>query len=484
MNNQTTININRLPISVLEYVVKAVSKLEDKPHYLYINSNIDQQIANSSNNQPALSNMTDEVEVWSKEAMTNDVLGILGQLDNSPQYIYGSPEVVQDRAGGNKHSDLVSKVKDLIATRRHVYTQTTKYDKRRMLALLISAHNEELVLKNTIQSAINAGCAAEHIYVVDDNSSDSTSKVARSIIPEQNVIKVRRSGKGLALTKAAKKFKLSKRYKWIHIADADGAFSPYYFWTMRKKLRPESAAATGYVRSLPGKNVSQYRAFEYTVGMEIHRRIQNMFGVIPVIPGPTSCFRADVFNKLNFANGSLTEDFDVTLQLHRLKLGDIQFIPEAVAYTQDPATMPDFIKQISRWNRGTLQGILKYRIGRKATKLDAYLSYQVILNLMVLFSYLIWLPFIAMNTSVIYALASTFIFDVALTWVINMMVSVRLKRWDLVAAFPHIYAYKWISIGIFLKAFVEVFLLKQFRSSGGGVWENNTARRYAMPTSS
>jgi cellulose synthase/poly-beta-1,6-N-acetylglucosamine synthase-like glycosyltransferase len=297
-------------------------------------------------------------------------------------------------------------------------------------------------------------------------------------------MRVKRSGKGLALTKATKKFQLSKRYRWIHIADADGAFSPYYFWTMRKKLRPESAAATGYVRSLPGKNVSQYRAFEYTVGMEIHRRIQNMFGVIPVIPGPTSCFRADVFNKLNFANGSLTEDFDVTLQLHRLKLGDIQFIPEAVAYTQDPATMPDFIKQISRWNRGTLQGILKYRIGRKATKLDAYLSYQVILNLMVLFSYLIWLPFIAMNTSVIYALASTFIFDVALTWVINMMVSVRLKRWDLVAAFPHIYAYKWISIGIFLKAFVEVFLLKQFRSSDGGVWENNTARRYAMPTSS
>src|SRR5581483_127072 len=77
------------------------------------------------------------------------------------------------------------------------------------LALLIAAHNEEMVLEQTLRSAIRAGMKPEHIYVVDDNSSDATSQVAKSIIGETNVIKVRRSGKGLALTKAAKHFRLA-----------------------------------------------------------------------------------------------------------------------------------------------------------------------------------------------------------------------------------------------------------------------------------
>ena len=230
-------------------------------------------------------------------------------------------------------------------------------DKRRLprVALLIAAHNEELVLADTINSAIKAGLKPEYIYVVDDNSSDDTSNIARSILPHENVYKVERSGKGLAIKKAAERFDLSSKYRWIHIADADGKFPENYFAVLRSKLRVKNAAATGYVRSLKGKYVSQYRVFEYTVGMEIHRRVQSMFNVIPIIPGPTSCFRADVFAQLDFSSGSLTEDFDVTMQIYRKKLGRIQFIRNAVALTQDPLTVRSFINQISRWNRGVLQ---------------------------------------------------------------------------------------------------------------------------------
>src|SRR5258706_12059667 len=104
---------------------------------------------------------------------------------------------------------------------------------RRTLALLICAHNEELVLAKTMLSAIAAGMSAEDIYVVDDNSSDATSKIAKSILAKSNVLRVRRSGKGLGLTKGAKKFELSQHYRWIHIADADGAFAPDYFHIFR-----------------------------------------------------------------------------------------------------------------------------------------------------------------------------------------------------------------------------------------------------------
>jgi cellulose synthase/poly-beta-1,6-N-acetylglucosamine synthase-like glycosyltransferase len=348
-----------------------------------------------------------------------------------------------------------------------------------MMALLIAAHNEELVLGKTIKSAIEAGMKAEHIYVVDDNSSDRTSTVATNFVPVANVIKVQRSGKGLALTKAARRFKLAQRYRWIHIADADGAFAPNYFKVFRRELRIENAAATGYIRSLPGKRISEYRVYEYTVGMEIHRRLQTLLNVVPVIPGPTSCFRADVFAKVNFDNKSLTEDFDVTIQLHRKKLGKIQFIPGAVAYTQDPKSLQDYTKQIQRWNRGGLQSMVKYKIGRRVGSIDAYLGYQIMQNLLFFASYLLWVPYLAISRGSWAFVAAAFVIDVFVTFMITLLTALRTKRFDVLSAFPQVYVLRWVSLAIFLQAFVEVIILKKFRT-GDGKWENHSTRRYIM----
>lgn len=347
---------------------------------------------------------------------------------------------------------------------------------KRMLCLLVAAHNEELVIAKTLRSAIAAGMEPRNIYVVDDNSSDKTSKIAREILPAGNVIKVGRSGKGLALTKGSHKFNLVERYRWIHIADADGAFAPDYFHIFRRRLRIKYAAATGYIRSLPGKRISEYRVFEYTVGMEIHRRLQTMLQVVPVIPGPTSCFRADVFAKVDFANHSLTEDFDVTMQLHRKKLGKIQFIPQAIAYTQDPKSLKDYTKQITRWNRGGLQSIVKYKIGRQPTRIDAYLTYQVLQNLMFFASYFLWVPYLAVARHRPDVIASAFVVDVFVTFIINLLVAMRSGRLDVIGAFPQIYLLRWVSLAVFLRAFTEVVILRKFRNTVG-VWENN---RYVL----
>jgi cellulose synthase/poly-beta-1,6-N-acetylglucosamine synthase-like glycosyltransferase len=347
---------------------------------------------------------------------------------------------------------------------------------KQMLCLLIAAHNEELVIAKTITSAIAAGMEPENIYVVDDNSEDRTSEIARSILPAKNVHKVSRSGKGLALTKANRWFKLTHQYRWIHIADADGAFSPNYFKIFRRELRVEYAAATGYVRSLPGNRVSEYRVFEYTVAMEIHRRLQTMLHVVPVIPGPTSCFRADVFDKVNFDNKSLTEDFDVTMQIHRKKLGRVKFIPKAIAYTQDPKTVGDYTKQITRWNRGSLQSMMRYKIGQKLTPIDAYLTYQIMQNMLFFASYLIWVPYLTISRHTPAVLAMAFVIDVFVTFIITMLTAMRTRRWDVISAFPQVYALRWVSLGVFLKSFIEVVILRKFLHSDG-LWEN---KRYVM----
>ncbi len=395
-----------------------------------------------------------------------------------------TPTMHREPSVNHRDSEIVSrpvvsrKAPKHVADPDKVIKKTT--GRRPMLALLIAGYNEELVIGNTIRSAINAGMEPSDIYVVDDNSNDQTSAIASSILGPNNVLKVDRSGKGLALTKGAKHFDLTRRYRWIHIADADGGFSPDYFKIFRSRLRVKYVAATGYVRSLPGGPISQYRVLEYTIGQEIHRRFQALTHTVTVIPGPTSCFRSDIFRQVNFANKSLTEDFDVTLQIHRRKLGKIQFIPQAIAYTQDPSTLKDYTKQITRWNRGVMQGIQRHGVGKHFNRLDAYLSYQVAQNLLFFAGYCVYVPYEAFARHSPDVIALTFLYDVIITFATTVIVAMKARRPDILSAFPHIYAFRWISTFVFLRAFAEVVFLRRFRVTEG-FWSPPT--RTKNPTS-
>lgn len=348
---------------------------------------------------------------------------------------------------------------------------------KRPLALIVAAYNEELVLEHTLRSAIKAGLPACDIFVVDDKSDDDTAKIAKKVVGEMNVLTVERSGKGLAINKINSILLLTKRYDWIHIADADGEFDINYFNELYRHLDRSYAAATGYVTSLPGSYISKYRAFEYTLGMDITRRFQSMADVITIVPGPTSIFRSDVFEKLEFSSKSLCEDFDVTLQIHRQKLGKILFIETAIARTQDPGNFRDYIKQITRWNRGVMQMFFKHRIGTSFSRVDTYLTYQIAQNLLFFFMFMVWFPAISLITGNIVYLALAFLSDVVIVLGFVLFAQLRLGRRDILPAFPIVYGLRWVSLVIFMKCFMEVFLFGKYRLAAG-VWETVERREH------
>lgn len=355
-----------------------------------------------------------------------------------------------------------------------------KYPKKLKVALLIAAHNEEMVIEHTIRSAIASGQPRAHIYVVDDNSSDATSKLARKLLPRKNVTKVGRSGKGLALMRGTAHFKLTRKYEWVHIADADGSFSTDYFNVLRDELNPDHAAVTGYIRSQPGGIISQCRVYEYALGMEIMRRFQKLFGVIPIIPGATSCFRSDVFEQVDFNSGSMTEDFDVTVQIHRRKLGKIQFIPEISALTQDPKDLNDYIKQVERWNRGFMQVLKRHNLGMQPTAIDTYIAYQLIVSFFYIVNFFVWVPYVVFVTQNWVTLAIMFVADVLFTFGMVVGAAAASRRWDILNAFPNIYGMRWLNMALFVKAVFEVFILRRHKLNHG-VWATE-GRRYQPTT--
>jgi len=350
---------------------------------------------------------------------------------------------------------------------------------RKKLALLLPGHNEELIIQATIRSAVAAGQRIEDIYVVDDCSTDKTRKKAIELLGRSHVLTVERSGKALAVYKAINHFNIVNRYLWLHVADSDSVFGEDYFKIYRRNLKgTKYAAAVGFVQSLRGNWISKYRAFSYTYGQHLIRRMQSWLGMISVMPGPITSFRTDVLEQLDFAGESLTEDFDITLQIYRKKLGGIKFIPGAVNYTQDPQTIGDFCNQTARWQRGFFQGVLKYRIGTKGQRIDISIAYQMIQLVFYLFQLLVLVPLVILATGRWIVIPIIILSDfIVLGW-LALFSATAAKRLSILSALPYFYFLRWLELGIFLKAFVEVVIMKRFREEIKG-WQTE-GRRYAL----
>jgi biofilm PGA synthesis N-glycosyltransferase PgaC len=350
---------------------------------------------------------------------------------------------------------------------------------RKRLALLLPGHNEELIIETTIRSAIAAGQSKRDIYVVDDNSSDDTRKLAIKMLGEANVLTVERSGKAGAVLKAIEHFGIKQRYVWLHVADADSIFSADYFRVYKSKLNARNyAVAVGFVQSMRGNWISTYRSLTYTYSQHVSRRIQSRLGMISVFPGPITCFRTDILDQLEFTGNSLTEDFDITLQVHRKKLGRIKFIPGAINYTQDPQTLDDFWKQNLRWQRGFFQGVKKYRIGLKRQLIDISLGFQMLQTVFFLVQLFVLLPLVIYATGNWMVIPVAIAADFILNGIIAVASSVVVKRWNLLGALPYFYFLRWIEIGAYLTGFFEVMILRRFQSEIKG-W-GTEGRRYKL----
>jgi cellulose synthase/poly-beta-1,6-N-acetylglucosamine synthase-like glycosyltransferase len=353
--------------------------------------------------------------------------------------------------------------------------------RRRKLALVIAAHNEELFLRSTIRTAIEAGQLARDIYVVDDGSRDQTRQIAVAELGADNVLSQWQVGKSTALKNIVERKSLTSRYEWVHFADADTHFGPNYFTLIRRKLDPAYAAVTGYIKSLPGPKTSQYRVYEYTWGMEVVRRFQSLFGLILVIPGPSACYRSDVLEQIEFESGTLTEDFDMTLQLFRERLGAIRYVPEAKVFTQDPRDLKDYTKQIRRWYRGIFQVARLRRLGLRGRKEDWYFAYQVAQTILSFLLVVIGGPLSIAVTGSFVFLSWLFLTDIMYMIASVFLSGLAARQTEILSNFPHFYLMRWVSAGVFMRAFIEVIVLHRFAPKPTS-WSTQ-GRRYQIATS-
>ena len=235
------------------------------------------------------------------------------------------------------------------------------------VAVLMPAHDEEVVITESL-AAITALVPADQVHVVSDGSTDRTVELAEAM--GVHVISTATNlGKAGALEEAIARFGLVDRFDYVLLLDADTRVQPGYFEAALPLFGdPDVAAVAGAVRSawdgqrlsLIGKILLCHRQRIYTLTQRLIKFGQTWARVnaTHIVPGFASIYRARVLPEIDMnPPGLVIEDFNMTFELYRRKLGRVGFTLDAVAETQDPDRLIDYVRQTRRWSLGLWQTV-------------------------------------------------------------------------------------------------------------------------------
>lgn len=328
------------------------------------------------------------------------------------------------------------------------------------ICILIPAYNEEVVIEGTIASLMEADGRKEHIYVVDDKSTDETAKIARTI--GVNVYTMsENSGKAAAQRKAIQYFLLLLRYDWIIFMDGDTKVDKNFLIAFEQSAinGPEVGLYLGQVKSVKNNHIySASRAFDYTYGQDIAKQGQSNFNVIFVAPGCASMYNCRVLENLEIDHTTLAEDMDLTMQVHRAKKR-VVYVSDAIVNTQDPGTLNDYHKQVLRWYRGFWQTVKKHKIFSLCKKQPVDF-YMILITIDALFLNRIFGLIFVMYMFPSYWIMAIIV-DIAWHILISFYSAFKTKRLDVIYKLPVYYWLSYLNFYAYMRAFVEIVICKK-----------------------
>jgi cellulose synthase/poly-beta-1,6-N-acetylglucosamine synthase-like glycosyltransferase len=237
------------------------------------------------------------------------------------------------------------------------------------VAILMPAHNEGMVLEDSLRAAMQLVPRA-NIHVVSDGSTDDTFEIAASV--GVNVIKTRKNvGKAGALQEAIQRFQIVERFPVVMLLDADTRVQPGYFNAALPLFDdPQVVAVAGCVRtardrklSITGNILVGHRMRIYAIGQRVLKFGQTWraANATHIVPGFASVYRTDVLPKIEMnPPGLAIEDFNMTFEVYQKRLGKVGFSMAAVAVTQDPDNVRDYVRQTKRWALGLWQTVRRH----------------------------------------------------------------------------------------------------------------------------
>ena len=231
-----------------------------------------------------------------------------------------------------------------------------------LVSIIIPCYNEEMTLKNCVESLIRQSYPYFEIIVVNDGSKDNTEQVAQELVKLHNKVKFYskpNGGKASALNYGI----MQALGEIVVCIDADSMFLKD---TLRQLVlsfyNPNVIAVGGNVRvANRSKFLNKHQAVEYITGLNLQRRTFAYLDCMQVISGAVGAFRKNKLLEVGgYSNDTIVEDMDITVSLARAGY-KVEYNGKAIAYTEAPETIKDFLKQRYRWTYGGFQVLKKHK---------------------------------------------------------------------------------------------------------------------------
>lgn len=232
-----------------------------------------------------------------------------------------------------------------------------EYPPNKRFALVIAAHNEELVIGNVIDSLLNQNYPGElyDIFIVADNCTDRTASIALqhgAIVYER--FDAEKRGKGHALEWMFRKlYKMDGKYDVISVFDADNLVSSNYLEEMNKQLCKGHKVVQGYIDS---KNpFDSWITCSYSIAFWLSNRLfqlpRHYLGLCCGLCGTGFCVDISILKEIGWGATCLTEDLEFTMKL-ALNGKTVAWAHNAVVYDEKPLTLKQSWGQRKRWMQG------------------------------------------------------------------------------------------------------------------------------------
>jgi glycosyltransferase involved in cell wall biosynthesis len=232
--------------------------------------------------------------------------------------------------------------------------------KRQRLTVLMPAHNESLVILQTIQSILPQLSTEDKLLVVADNCSDDTSFIAKSlgasVIERKNSIQ---RGKGYALDFGLQHLKKNPP-EVVLIIDADCIVSSGSVDKLARACvqfqRPIQALYL--MEAQPSPNLkARVAAFAWLVKNKVRPLGSKALNMPCQLMGTGMAFLWNDIIKSNLASGHIVEDMKLGVDLTRLNKSPL-FLAEALVTSVFPPSAEASNTQRARWEHGHLSVIL------------------------------------------------------------------------------------------------------------------------------
>jgi cellulose synthase/poly-beta-1,6-N-acetylglucosamine synthase-like glycosyltransferase/peptidoglycan/xylan/chitin deacetylase (PgdA/CDA1 family) len=258
------------------------------------------------------------------------------------------------------------------------------------VSVVIPAFNEAAGIAATVRSMLASNYPGElEVIVVDDGSTDDTAGIVRRLrLPGVRVIRQANAGKPAALNRGI----AEAWFDILVLVDGDTIFARDALIRLALRLRePDVGAVSGNTKVANRRGLlGRWQHLEYVMGFNLERRMFDILGTMPTVPGAIGAFRRATLEEAGgLSSGTLAEDTDLTMAICRSGWR-VVYEPRALAWTEAPSNLRQLWRQRYRWCYGTMQSMWKHKraviergpSGRFGRRCLPYLTfYQIMLPL-------------------------------------------------------------------------------------------------------